>query len=104
MEKFVVELVCFVEILLLHLLTHFAMLAVGRCRRVVSVGGVGHGERRTVLGKEQLVDDDVVRVDFVRRQFLYETFRFIEGQEFGYADADERGLFLRKRPDVNERL
>ena len=55
----------------------------------------GRGERRTVLGKEQLVDDDVVRVDFVRRQLLYETFRLIEGQEFGYADADKRGLFLR---------
>lgn len=51
-------------------------------------------KRRTVLGEEQLVDDDVVRVDFVRGQFLYETFRLIQGQEFGYADADECGLFL----------
>lgn len=30
-EKFVVEFMCFGEVLLLHLLTHFAMLAVGRC-------------------------------------------------------------------------
>ena len=51
-------------------------------------------KRRTALGEEQLVDDDVVRVDFVRGQFLYETFRLIQGQEFGYADADECGLFL----------
>ena len=46
MEKFVVEFVCFGEILLLHLLTHFAMLAVGRCIVVVSVGGVEKRARR----------------------------------------------------------
>ena len=46
MEKFVVEFVCFGEILLLHLLTHFAMLAVGRCVVVVSVGGVEKRARR----------------------------------------------------------
>lgn len=37
MEKLVVELMGFSEIFLLHLLTHFAMLAVGCCIRVVIV-------------------------------------------------------------------
>ena len=34
-------------------------------------------EGRTVLGEEQLVNDNVVCVDLVRSQLLYETFRLI---------------------------
>jgi len=48
----------------------------------------------TRLWKQKLIDDDVVRVDLVRGEFLHEPFRLVQGEELGYADADERRLFL----------
>ena len=65
--------------------------------RIVINSGVRSrdGKRRTVLGEEQLIDDDIMCVDFVRRQLLHESFRLIQGQEFGYTDTDEGGLLLR---------
>lgn len=35
-----------------------------------------------------------MRVNFIRRQFLHEPLRLIEREEFRYAHADERRLFL----------
>lgn len=57
-------------------------------------GEAGSGPVRTGFGEEKLVDDDIVRVDLVRGEFLDEAFRLVQGQELGYADADERRLFL----------
>ena len=54
---------------------------------------------RTCFGEEELVDDDVVRVDLVGGELLDEAFCFVEGKELGDADADECCLFLY----VNER-
>lgn len=45
---------------------------------------------------QQLIDDDVVRVDAAFGQLLDQSFGFVERQEFGDADADECGLFLEK--------
>lgn len=48
----------------------------------------------TLLGEQKLVYNDVVGVNFIRGQFLNETLRFVEGQEFGYANADKCRFFL----------
>ena len=48
----------------------------------------------TLLWEDQLVDDDVVCVNLVRRQFLDESLRLVQRQELGNADADESGLVL----------
>ena len=53
---------------------------------------------RTFLWEEQLVDDNVVCVNLIRSQLLYEPLRLVQGQEFGYADADKRCLFLESSP------
>lgn len=76
-EELVVELVRLVQVLLLHLVPDLAVLAVG-----------------AGLGEEELVDDDVVRVDLVRGELLHEPLGFVQGEELGDADADEGRLFL----------
>jgi hypothetical protein len=48
----------------------------------------------TGLWKQKLIHDDIVRVDFVRGEFLHKSLRLVQGEELGYADADERRLFL----------
>ena len=48
----------------------------------------------TFLWEEKLVDYDVVRVDFVGCELLDKALCFVEGEELGDADADERCLFL----------
>ena len=48
----------------------------------------------TGFGKQKLIHNDVVRVDFVGGQFLYKTLRLVQRQEFGYAHANERRLLL----------
>jgi hypothetical protein len=48
----------------------------------------------TGLWKQQLIYDDVVRVDFICGEFLYEPFRLVQREKLGYAHADERCLFL----------
>ena len=50
----------------------------------------------TGLGKQELVHDDVVRVDFVGGQFLHEPLRLVQRQEFGYAHTNERRLLLHR--------
>lgn len=54
----------------------------------------GAREKRTRFGKEELVDDDVVRVDFISGELLDEAFRLVQGQELRDAHADECGLIL----------
>ena len=41
-----------------------------------------------LLGKEDLVDDNVVAIDSKFGQFLDQTFRFVNREEFGNADTD----------------
>lgn len=48
----------------------------------------------TFLREEKLVDDDVVRVNFVRHELLHESFRLVQREELGDADTDEGGFFL----------
>ena len=52
---------------------------------------------RTLLGENQLVDDDVVRVNLVLRELLNQSLCFVERQEFRDANADESGLVLSSR-------
>jgi hypothetical protein len=49
---------------------------------------VGVGRALAFDGEEQLVDDDAVRVDLVRRELLDEALRLVERQELADADAD----------------
>jgi hypothetical protein len=48
----------------------------------------------TFLGKEQLVDDDVVCVNLVLCKFLHEPLGLVQREKFGDAHADERRAFL----------
>lgn len=62
------------------------------------VSGAG-GIRRhklTFAGEEELVDDDVVSVDLVGGKLLDESFRLVEGEEFGDADSNEGRLVLKE--------
>ena len=71
-EKLVVKFVGFFEILLLHAVAHSAMFAIRLCVGSCRYGLITMGSRSlTGLGKQQLIDDDVVRVNFIRRQFLH---------------------------------
>ena len=49
---------------------------------------------RTCFREQELVDDNVVRVDFVLRQLLDEALGLVQRQEFRDADADKRRLVL----------
>ena len=51
----------------------------------------------TFLGEEQLIYNDVVRVDFVRRQLLYQPFGLIQRKEFGDAYTNECRFLLQTR-------
>jgi hypothetical protein len=51
----------------------------------------------TLLWEKQLVDNNVVRVDLVRRQLLDQPFGLVQGQELGDADANKGGLVLEAR-------
>lgn len=46
------------------------------------------------VGENQLVDDDVVRVDATLGQLLDQPLRLIQGEELGDTHTDEGGLFL----------
>lgn len=56
--------------------------------------GFTHLARPVRVGENQLVDDDVVRVDATLGQFLDQPLRLIQGEELGDTYADEGGLFL----------
>lgn len=51
----------------------------------------------TLVQHEQLVDDDVVRVDAALGEFLHEPLRLVQRQELRDAHAHERRLVLRER-------
>lgn len=48
----------------------------------------------TGLGEKQLVNDNVVSVDFVGSEFLDKSLGFVEGEELGDADTNKSCLFL----------
>ena len=50
---------------------------------------------RTVLGEQELVDDDVMRVDLVLGELLHQPFRLVQREELGDAHANKRGLLLK---------
>ena len=50
--------------------------------------------RRTLLGEKKLVDDNVVRINLILRQFLDKSFRLVKRQELGYTDTDKSRLLL----------
>ncbi|KAG5457649.1 MAG: hypothetical protein BJ554DRAFT_2279, partial [Olpidium bornovanus] len=52
------------------------------------------GDALTLLWEKQLVDDDVVRVNIVRSEFLNHAFRLVEREKLGDADADKRRFVL----------
>ncbi len=43
-----------------------------------------------------MINDNIVRVDFVRGELLDESFRFVKGEEFRDTDTDKSRLFLGK--------
>lgn len=54
-----------------------------------AVGGIA------IAGHEQkLIDDDVVRVDLVLGELLYETLGLVEREKLRYAHTHECSLFL----------
>lgn len=52
----------------------------------------------TFLGEEELIDDNVMRVNLVGCQFLYEALGLVQGQELRNAHANEGGFFLLNDP------
>ncbi len=57
----------------------------------------------TGLGKQKLIHDDVVCIDFIGGEFLYKPLRLVQRQEFGYAHANKRRLFLHAWERLHER-
>jgi hypothetical protein len=55
-----------------------------------SVGNVG------AVGEQHLIDDDRMRIDVTFGQFLNQSFGFVERQELGNANADERRQILQR--------
>lgn len=43
-----------------------------------------------------MIDDDIMGVNFVGGELLDQTLGLVQGQELGYTDTDECGLFLEK--------
>ena len=81
MEELVIELMCLVQVFLLHLMPYTAVLAVGasvHTRFRLSPDYRKQGWRLTVLGKEKLVDDNIVCVNLVRRQFLDQALGLVQ--------------------------
>lgn len=93
MEAVFIQVKRLAEVLLLHLVPDATLLALVACTSQLTEAETVQGGR-TGFGEEELVDDDVVRVDLVLRQFLDEPFRLVQREELGDADADECCLFL----------
>lgn len=97
MESILVQIESLLEVFLLHLLPNSALLAV-----VAYIDSQLHshmtlGNRRNLLtwfGEEQLVDNDVMRVNLVVGELLNEAFCLVQRQELGNAHADECCLVL----------
>src|SRR6266851_2383360 len=89
----------FSQVFLLHAVAYPAMFAIRLCGAIPDKTGQITRCRMffcqlTGLREQKLVHDDVVRVDFVRRQFLHQPLRLVQREELGYTHADERRLFL----------
>ena len=68
MEKFIVKFVRFCEILLLHLVSYAAVLAVRGCRHVAyELSDRMEVLGRTFLREQELIHDDIMCIDFVCR-------------------------------------
>ena len=93
-EEFVVELVSLCKVFLLHVLSDAAVFAI-RCWGGDAQTGEGGWRRElTSLWEEQLVDDDVVRVNLKLCEFLDKPLGLVQREKFGDAHADERRSFL----------
>ena len=81
------------NILVLHTLARHE-LGANFLRFLGEAGGVGIVPFTQFFGiffwKEYLIDNDIVRINTEFGEFLYETFRFVNGKEFRNADADLR--------------
>ena len=72
----------------------------GGCAHLVQVlgldlvAGLTHLAGLLGIREDELVDDDVVRVDLALGQLLDQPLRFIQGQELSNAHTDEGGLLL----------
>lgn len=66
--------------------------------------GFTHFARPVRVGENQLVDNDVVRVNATLGQFLDQPLRLVQGEELGDAYADEGCLFLMKVRGTGEEL
>ena len=51
----------------------------------------------TELRKQQLIHNDIVRINLIRSQLLYKPLRLVQREELGYAHANERRLLLSVR-------
>lgn len=60
------------------------------------VTSLTHPARPVAVWEDQLVDDDVVRVDVALGQLLDEPLGLVQREELGDADTDEGGLLLRE--------
>lgn len=58
------------------------------------MAGFAHFTRPLRVGEDELVDDDVVRVDVALGQLLDQPLRLVQRQEFSDAHAYEGGLLL----------
>lgn len=67
MEKLVVEFMGLPQILLLHLLSDPAVLAIRACSNISESATFVNERQRTFLWEEKLVYDDIMRVNLVRR-------------------------------------
>ena len=70
--ELIIKLLNLLQILLLHLPPRIALLTI-----------------IALLGKQQLVDDNGMRIDLIRRQLLDHPLRLIQRQELGNANADK---------------
>lgn len=72
----------------------------GGCAHLVQVlgldlvAGLTHLAGLLGIREDELVDNDVVRVDLALGQLLDQPLRFIQGQELSNAHTDEGGLLL----------
>ncbi len=78
-EELVIKLVGFFKIFLLHRVPDRAVRAVRTCDATLS-GSAFYGKTvtHTFRGEEELIHNDIMRIDLVCCEFLDETLRFVE--------------------------
>lgn len=69
MEELVVEFVCLVQVFLLHVMPDPAVFTVRAYGKRIqdTISTTQQGKALTFFGEQELVDDDVVCIDFVCR-------------------------------------